>query len=230
MADTIRPGAREAMARLRGLGVEIALLSGDSPRVAQAVAGEIGIGDVQGGVLPAGKIAAIRAWQDAAKTASGKRAAVAMVGDGVNDAPALAQADVGIAMGRATDVALEAADVTLLRADLNGVADALLLSRRVLTTIRQNLFWALRLQRHRHPARRQRASQPDARRAGNGLFQRHRRHQLAPPAHRSSLIRSEGGHRLRARYNQSSIRMRSKKTPFRWSKSLSVVTKTASNT
>jgi len=136
VSDTLRPGANEAVARLRKMGIEVALLTGDSPRVAQAVAAQVGITDVRAGIKPDGKAAAVRAWQ------TDTPGAVAMVGDGVNDAPALAQADLGIAMGRATDVAMEAADVTLLRADLNGVADFLLLSRRTMKTIRQNLFWA----------------------------------------------------------------------------------------
>ena len=136
VADTVRPGARNAIARLRHMGLEIALLTGDSPRVAQAVAQEVGIENVRAGVKPGEKATAIREWQE-----RGPRS-VAMIGDGVNDAPALAQADLGIAMGRGADVAIEAADITLLRADLNGVAEAILLSRRTLKIIRQNLFWA----------------------------------------------------------------------------------------
>lgn len=136
VADTVRPGAREALARLQGMGISVALLSGDSERVAQAVASQVGIKEVAAGVKPAGKAEAVKQWQ------GGGHQTVAMVGDGVNDAPALAQADLGIAMGRATDAAMEAADITLLRADLSGVADALLLSRRTMQIIRQNLFWA----------------------------------------------------------------------------------------
>jgi Cu+-exporting ATPase len=134
VADTVRPGAKEAVARLQKMGLCVALLTGDSERVAQAVAGQVGIDDVQAGVRPDGKAAAVKRLQQGGS--------VAMVGDGVNDAPALAQADLGIAMGRASDVALEAADITLLRADLNGVADAILLSRRTMKIIQQNLFWA----------------------------------------------------------------------------------------
>ena len=136
VADTVRPSAKDAVARLNRLGVAVSLLTGDGARVAEVVAGLVGIQEVEAGVRPDGKAAAIKKWQD------GGRARVAMVGDGVNDAPALAQADLGIAMGRATDAAMAAADITLLRADLNGVADALLLSRRTMTIIRQNLFWA----------------------------------------------------------------------------------------
>ena len=137
VADTVRPGAKEAVARLQRIGIDlVALLTGDSPRVAAAVAREVGIETIRAGVKPEEKAAAIIGWQH------GGRLTVAMVGDGINDAPALAQADLGIAMGLATDVAREAADITLLRADLNGVADALLLSRRTMKIIRQNLFWA----------------------------------------------------------------------------------------
>jgi Cu+-exporting ATPase len=136
VADTVRPGAKDAIARLRKMGLTVALLTGDSPRVAWAVADQIGIREVEAGVKPDGKMAAVKGWQEAGKVR------VAMVGDGVNDAPALAQADLGIAMGKATDVAMEAADITLLRADLNGVADAILLSRRTMKIIYQNLFWA----------------------------------------------------------------------------------------
>ena len=136
VADTVRPGAREAVTRLQDMGITVALLSGDGERVAEAVAGQVGIMEIAAGVRPAGKAEAVKHWQD------GGSQTVAMVGDGVNDAPALAQADLGIAMGRAADAAMEAADITLLRADLGGVAEALLLSRRTMKIIRQNLFWA----------------------------------------------------------------------------------------
>ena len=136
VADTIRPGARDAIERLTAMGIRVTLLTGDSQRVADAVAAQVGITEVRAGVRPDQKLAAIQAWQ-----ASDNRT-VAMVGDGVNDAPALARADLGIAMGKASDVAMEAADITLLRTDLGGVADALLLSRLTMRTIRQNLFWA----------------------------------------------------------------------------------------
>ena len=136
VADTVRPGAQEAIARLHKMGLSVTLLTGDSERVARAVAAQIGITDVEAGVRPDGKAGAVKRRQQ------GGAATVAMVGDGVNDAPALAQADLGIAMGRGADVALEAADITLLRSDLNGVADTILLSRRTMKTIRQNLFWA----------------------------------------------------------------------------------------
>ena len=134
VADTLRPGAEAAVGRLTHMGLAVALLTGDSRRVAEAIARSVGIETVRAGVKPGEKAAAIKEWQE--------KGAVAMVGDGVNDAPALAQADLGIAMGRASDVAMEAADVTLLRADLNGVAEAVLLSRRTMKIIHQNLFWA----------------------------------------------------------------------------------------
>ena len=134
--DPLKPGAREAVARLAARGLDLVLLSGDRAAVANAVAAEVGIAEVLAEVRPAGKAAAIAALRDAG------RGPVAMVGDGVNDAPALAGADVGFAIGAGADVAKEAADVTLLAADLAGVSRALALSRATLRTIRQNLFWA----------------------------------------------------------------------------------------
>lgn len=136
VADTLRPSAAQAVARLRAMGLQIALLTGDSPEVAAMIAKQVGIDDIQARIRPDGKAAAIRAWQN------GGKESVAMVGDGVNDAPALAQADLGIALSAGTDVANSAADITLLHPDLNGVAESLLLSRRTMRTIRQNLAWA----------------------------------------------------------------------------------------
>ncbi|HJR36554.1 MAG TPA: heavy metal translocating P-type ATPase [Gemmatimonadales bacterium] len=135
VADRVRPSSREAIARLGQLGLDIALLTGDNRRTALAVAREAGIDRVVADVLPEGKVAEIRRLQ-----ASGE--VVAMVGDGINDAPALAAADVGIAMGSGTDIATEAGDVVLMRADLRTVTDAIGLSRRATRIMRQNLFWA----------------------------------------------------------------------------------------
>lgn len=133
--DSVKPTSRAAVERLRGLGVDIVMLTGDHERAARAVAAEVGIERVVAGVSPAGKVDAVRAEQ-----ADGVR--VAMAGDGVNDAAALAAADLGLAMGTGTDAAQQAADITLVHGDLAGAADAVALSRRTLRTIRGNLFWA----------------------------------------------------------------------------------------
>ena len=137
VADTPKPEAAETMAQLRELGLEPILLTGDAPQVAQAVASQVGISaeNVYAGVTPEGKSQVIEKLQ-----AAGHR--VAMVGDGVNDAPALALAELGIAMGSGTDVAAEAADIVLTRSDVASVVTALRLSRATLRTIKSNLFWA----------------------------------------------------------------------------------------
>jgi Cu+-exporting ATPase len=137
VADTVKPTSADAVARLRALGMRPVLLTGDNAAAAAAVATQVGIdaGDVIAGVLPEGKVDAVRRLQD-------QGLVVAMVGDGVNDAAALAQADLGLAMGTGTDVAIEASDLTLVRADLRAVVDAVRLSRRTLATIKGNLFWA----------------------------------------------------------------------------------------
>jgi Cu+-exporting ATPase len=135
VADVVKPTSRQAVAALRKLGLTPVLLTGDNQTVAQAVAAEVGIAEVIADVLPADKVDVVKRLQ-----ADGK--VVAMVGDGVNDAAALAQADLGLAMGTGTDVAIEASDLTLVRGDLMAAVDAIRLSRRTLRIIKSNLFWA----------------------------------------------------------------------------------------
>jgi Cu+-exporting ATPase len=133
--DTIRPTSSTAVAQLRAMGIEPILLTGDNHRTGEAVGAEIGVGTVIAEVLPADKVSVIAGLQEQGKV-------VAMVGDGVNDAAALVQADLGIAMGSGSDVTVEASDLTLVRTDLTAAVDAIRLSRRTLGTIRGNLFWA----------------------------------------------------------------------------------------
>jgi Cu+-exporting ATPase len=135
LADRVRPTSAAAVSRLRDMGLHVSMVSGDHEGAARDVAAQAGIDDWHAGVLPAGKVAAVEALR-----ARGER--VGMVGDGINDAPALAAADVGFAMGTGADVALDAADVTLVRADLHALADALALARATVRKIRQNLFFA----------------------------------------------------------------------------------------
>ena len=135
--DPPRPDARPVVARLRALGLAPVMVTGDAPRAAQAIARQVGLAEseVVAGVLPEGKVDEVRRLQ-------GEGHVVAMAGDGINDAPALAQADVGIAVGAGAGVALEASDITLMRRDLSGIPDAIELSRRTMRTMKQNLFWA----------------------------------------------------------------------------------------
>ena len=135
VSDTIKPTSAEAISGLRQLGLRPVLLTGDNQRSANAVATQVGIDEVIAEVLPADKVDVIKRLQ-----AEGR--VVAMIGDGVNDAAALAQSDLGLAMGTGTDVAIEASDLTLVRGDLRAAVDAIRLSRRTLATIKANLFWA----------------------------------------------------------------------------------------
>jgi Cu+-exporting ATPase len=135
VADPIKESSRAAIQRMQAMGIAVVMLTGDTERTAQAIAREAGVTRVVAGVLPEGKVTEIKRLQEAGQV-------VAMVGDGINDAPALAQADIGMAIGTGTDIAAEAADVVLMRGDLRAAAHAIDLSRRTMTTMKQNLFWA----------------------------------------------------------------------------------------
>ncbi|HUT66125.1 MAG TPA: HAD-IC family P-type ATPase, partial [Spirochaetota bacterium] len=135
LQDVLKAGSREAVEELESMGIDTVMVTGDNRTTAEAIAREVGVKRVLAGVLPEGKVEEVRKLQSA-------YGVVAMVGDGINDAPALTQADVGIAIGTGTDIAIEASDVTLVRGELGGVVSAVRLSRAIFRKIKQNLFWA----------------------------------------------------------------------------------------
>ena len=175
VSDAVKPTSAEAVRGLKALGLTPVLLSGDTRAAAEEVAAEVGIDRVLAEVLPADKAAEIRRLQ-------GEGEVVAMVGDGVNDAPALAGADLGLAIGTGTDVAIEASDLTLVSGDLRAAVDAIRLARRTLATIRGNLFWAFAYNVAAIPLAVAGLLEPDDRRRGDGGVESLRRRQQSAPA------------------------------------------------